>query len=161
MSIIICDSLEKKPFDLSFYGFESVRKRLLTGDYSVQGKEDYISIDRKSSISELVQNLFYDYKRFKKEMIRAKEIPQFFLVCEFSEEYIHIFPNGSNIPKRKWQGLRATSELIIHKLELIYTAYNVKTIFCENRQEAEQMTVNLLNRAINGESFDDVEFWRK
>lgn len=158
--MIIQDSRERTPFDLSFYGFEITRKSLKTGDYAPFGMEDKFSIDRKASISELVQNLFYGYTRFKKEMIRASLMDNFFLVCEFPVELVYMFPHGSTVPRKKWDGLRATPSLIVHKLNLIYDAYGVKTIFCENRQSAEEMTVKLLNKAINNESFEDIEFFK-
>ena len=159
--VAIIDSREKAghEFDLGFYGFETVKRKLKTGDYSLEGYENFISIDRKASISELAQNLFYGYKRFKAEMIRASQIKHFFLVMEFPIEYVLIFPNGSGIPRRKWDGLRATPSGFYHKLELIYKNYGVKTIFCDNRESAEKKTVELLNLAINNESFDNVEFF--
>lgn len=157
---IIIDTRERYPFDLGFYGFETIKRKLDTGDYSLEGYEEIISIDRKASVSELAQNLFYGYKRFKAEMIRASKINHFFIVLEFPLEYVLIFPNGSGIPRNKWTGLRATPSGFYHKLELIYTNYGVKTIFCENRKAAEQKTVELLNLAINNESFDNIEYFR-
>lgn len=145
---------------LEFYGFDVIHKKLDTGDMTVENLENFISIDRKASIEELVSNLFYDYKRFKKELIRASSINHFYILCEFNQSWVDIFPRATKIPKRKWPYLRATTELIYHKLDLIYTSYGVKTIFCESRLEAEQITVKLLNKAINGEEFSDVEFFR-
>ena len=158
--IIIQDTREKKPWDLQFYGFEVIHKKLDTGDVAIQDREDFLFIDRKASISELAQNLFYDYKRFKAEMIRASLIKHAYLVCEFGFEHVLIFPKSSNIPRKKWEGLRATTDGIIHKLNIIYKSYGVKTIFCENREAAEQKTVELLNIAINNGSFEDIEFYR-
>jgi len=159
--IIIQDTREKLPWDLEFYGFEVVHKKLDTGDISLVGYEDFISIDRKASIAELAQNLFYDYKRFKAEMVRASLIKHFFLVVEMSMEHLLLFPKGSGIPRRKWPYLRATPDLILHKVNLMYESYGVKTIFCENRDAAEQKTVELLNIVINGGSFDHIDFYVK
>lgn len=160
-SIIIQDTREKKPWDLEFYGFEVIHKKLDTGDVAVSGLEDFLFIDRKASISELAQNLFYDYKRFKAELVRASSITNGFLICEFSQNHVDIFPYSSNIPRRKWPYLRANTELIYHKLNLIHESYGVKTIFCDSRELAEQKAVELLNLAINGKSFEEVEFYRK
>lgn len=159
--IIIQDTRERKPWDLSFYGFNVIRKKVETGDIAIQGREDFLFIDRKASISELSQNLFYDYKRFKAEMIRASVITHAYLVIEMPLEMVFLFPAGSGIPRRKWPYLRATSKLILHKLDLIYESYGVKTIFCENREAAEQKTVELLNIAIQGGSFEHIEFYKK
>lgn len=160
--IVIKDTREKagKGFNLEFYGFDVIRKALKTGDYSIETLENFISIDRKASIEELVQNLFYDYKRFKAELIRGASIANFFILAEFAQSWIDIFPHGTKIPKYKWKYLRATPELIYHKLNIIYKMYGTKIIFCNTPDEAEEMCSILLNKAINNESFDDIEFFR-
>lgn len=147
---VIIDTREKNPFLLEFYGYEIIHKKLDTGDYSVLGFEDFISIDRKASVSELVSNLFYQWKRFKKEMERASKITRFFLVLEFPKFLIESFPCGSGIPKKKWPYLHATSELIFKRLIGIYEQYGVKTVFCDNRADAEQCVVDILQSVIDG-----------
>lgn len=158
--LIISDSREKFPFELELYGFNTISQALQTGDYSVSGMEDFLSIDRKASVEELVSNLFYDYKRFKKEMIRASEIKHFFLLCEFPSVYIDIFPNGTKIPKRKWEGLRATPKGIRTKLKYLYLDYGVKTILCSNRNSAEETCANLLRMVLNNEDLSSVDFYK-
>ena len=156
---IIQDSREKIPFNLSFYGFDIERRKLDCGDYSVVGYENFISIDRKKSVSELASNLFEDYVRFKKEMIRAKEITHFFLLFEFDLSSVLIYPNGSGIPRRKWPYLAATPRKILERLKLLYEAYNVKSIFCKNRADAEQKAANILQLVISGGNLDEIEFF--
>lgn len=157
--VVIQDTRERLPFDLSFYGFEVERRKLDCGDYSIQGYENYISIDRKKSVSELASNLFEDYVRFKKEMIRAKDIAHFFLLFEFSLEYLLIYPHGSGIPKRKWPYLRATPRKMLERIKLLYETYGVRCIFSQNREEAEQKCADILQLVINGGNLDEIEFF--
>jgi len=157
--IIMVDTREKKKFQLEFYGFNTISKKVQTGDYAILGKEDFLAIDRKASVSELASNLFEDYTRFKKEMIRMSEITHSFLILEFPLEHVLLYPHGSNIPRRKWVYLRATPSGIYNKLDIIHKQYGVKTIFHDNRDLAEQKTVELLNLAIEGKSFDHIEFF--
>lgn len=156
---VIIDTREKMPLDLEFYGFDVVHRKLNTGDISLEGLEDFISIDRKKSISELASNLFEDYVRFKKEMIRAKDITHFFLLFEFSLEYLLIYPHGSGIPRKKWPYLRATPRKMLERIKLLYETYGVKCIFSQNREEAEEKCASILLKVINGESLDDIEFF--
>lgn len=158
-NIILRDSREKIPFMLEFYGFQVERAALKTGDYTVLGKENFLAIDRKKSVSELASNLFEDYTRFKKEMIRMSEITNSFLILEFPIEHVLLYPHGSGIPRRKWAYLRATPSGIYNKLDIIYKQYGVKTIFHDNRDLAEQKTVELLNIAIDGGTYDHIEFF--
>lgn len=160
MNTIIIDTREKKFFDLELYGFDVIHKKLDTGDIAIEEQENFLSIDRKASVEELVSNLFYDYKRFKKEMIRASEIEHFFLLCEFPAVYIDIFPNGTKIPKRKWEGLRATPKGIRTKLKYLYLDYGVKTILCANRNIAEETCANLLRKALNNEDLSNIDFYK-
>lgn len=110
-------------------------------------------------MSELASNLFDDYTRFKKEMVRAKEIANFFLLFEFPLESVLIYPNGSGIPRRKWPYLVATPRKILERLNLLYQSYNVKSIFCNNRHDAEKTTADILQLAIDGGDLSKVEFF--
>ena len=76
---IICDTREQKP--LTFNEYEDVftiRKGLKTGDYTVEGFEDRLCIERKQSVSEIASNI--TQKRFTKELERMAEFPHSFLV---------------------------------------------------------------------------------
>ena len=59
-------------------------EKLDTGDYSLEGLEDRLCIERKGRISELAINLGKDKARFMREIERMKEFEFRFLVLEFS-----------------------------------------------------------------------------
>jgi len=84
---IICDSREQLP--LSFEGLkirgvpriETIRRKLDVGDYSIEGQEDSVFIERKS-VNDLYGTLFQGRERFEKELERAKNHQHRYLVIE-------------------------------------------------------------------------------
>ena len=66
-------------------------EKLDTGDYSLEGLEDRLCIERKGRISELAINLGKDKARFMREIERMKEFEFRFLVLEFGYKNPLIF----------------------------------------------------------------------
>ena len=75
-----------------------VSRKLDTGDYSIEGLEDKLCIERKASVVEFANNVGHDQVRFLKEIERMKDFPYKFLVFEFSLTDLMNFPEGSSIP---------------------------------------------------------------
>ena len=73
---IIVDSREKKPL---FSG--CLVKGLNVGDYSLEGFEDRIAIERKS-LPDLFQSLGKDHDRFRKELERSKSLNFFIILID-------------------------------------------------------------------------------
>jgi len=73
---IIIDTREQQVLEFShFYITEIKRQKLLVGDYMVEFSDSYrppISIERKS-LEDIFGTLSQGYKRFRKEIIRAKD----------------------------------------------------------------------------------------
>src|ERR1700733_13721123 len=67
---IIIDTREKTP--LKFTGIETIRAGLKTGDYSIEGFEDKITIERKS-LADLIQSISRDRRRFEECIQRLLE----------------------------------------------------------------------------------------
>lgn len=137
--IIIFDTREKKPFLFSMYGAEVKKQKLDTGDYTVDGYENIIGIDRKFGISEMYENFFMGYDRFKKELIRSQIFRAFYFVCEFPYSDVVNFPNS--MPRGKY---KFTASHIIDKIKHIEEKYGVTFIFCNSRDEAEQKCYQIL-----------------
>jgi DNA excision repair protein ERCC-4 len=66
---IVCDSREQTPFD--FKGYPVVYKSLSTGDYSIDGLENLICVERKS-LQDFVGCCGSGRDRFKRELQRMK-----------------------------------------------------------------------------------------
>jgi len=87
----IIDTREQTPLDLS--PIKSERAALATGDYSIKGLEDYISIERKS-LSDLVGCIGNDRSRFERELMRLKAYETRAVVVE---------ANWSDLVEGRWK----------------------------------------------------------
>jgi ERCC4-type nuclease len=119
-------------------------QKLDTGDYSIVGLENTLSIERKESVSEIATNIVTE--RFTKELDRLRDIKHKFLICEFELNDIMTFPIGSNIPKSKWNTIRIKPPFIISCLSNIQVKYNLHIIFAGNSRNAKTIAYNLLKR---------------
>ena len=73
---IIVDTREQHPWELKHYTTAS--RKLDTGDYSVEGFENILCIERKYSISEFVNNM--GEKRFKDVLERMQPYQYSFII---------------------------------------------------------------------------------
>lgn len=137
---IVVDTREQNAWE---FGHHTTAKRKLdTGDYSIEGLENLLCIERKQSVSEIANNI--TEKRFVNVLERMSEIPHRFMLFEFDLEDVYSFPIGSDIPKNKWNKLRVTNNYIMKYLSLININYNIHTIFCGDADNAEKMAVRLM-----------------
>jgi hypothetical protein len=147
--IILEDTREKKPWSFSFYGAEQKRTKVETGDYTIQGYEDQISIDRKRNVGEIYQNLFKEYPRFKREMERMEGM-EAYVVCEFPYSDVLTFPDRmplvwcAKAKKRVPMKLHFSSKNIIERIDLIKSRHGVEFIYCDTRREAESAAFDIL-----------------
>jgi hypothetical protein len=146
---IIIDSREKRPWNFDFFGVESVRGALRTGDYTLEGYEKIISIERKKTTGEIATNLGARWENFHKEFIRMKDITYKYLVCEFPASDLDIFPINSGIPEFKIKKLKISANYLKKKLYSYAEEYDINLIFCNNVAEAEQEVFNVFQAIYN------------
>jgi ERCC4-type nuclease len=137
---IIVDTREQNAWEFGHH--TTSRRKLDTGDYSIEGLENLLCIERKQSVSEVANNI--TEKRFANVLERMSEIPHRFMLFEFDLQDVYDFPVGSDIPKNKWNKLRVSSNYIIKYLSLINTNYNIHTIYCGDADNAEKMAVRIM-----------------
>ena len=77
---------------------------LKTGDYSIEGYEELLTIERKGSIAELANNLVED--RFERELERMESFKYAFMILEFSMDDLIKYPKGSGIPSYKIKSVK-------------------------------------------------------
>jgi hypothetical protein len=144
---IIVDTLEKKDIFL-FKSYADVivsKEHLKTGDYSIDGYTNSITIDRKANSGELAMNLGSDWKRFKAELDRMKDYDLAYFVCSFPYDDLNIFPENSGIPKARWAELSITGKYLRRKIHEIHEEYpNIEFLFFKDKHEAEEATYKLL-----------------
>ena len=150
--LVIKDTRERDGwyFKESNYCQGMVDKKLDTGDYSVEGLEDVLCIERKGSVSELANNIVD--KRFDRELERMRDFKYKFLILEFGIKDIMSFPPGSDIPKPKWSKIRIKGNFILKKLAEYQTEYNIHVLPCGDKTSAWHMTSSIMKRVVEREA---------
>ena len=140
--VIVIDSREQQPY--TFKKYETVVAGLKTGDYSIQGMEDKVCIERKATAVELFGNI--SKKRFWNEMTRMEEFPHKCLVCEFSLQDILDYPYNSELPKFLWKKIKIKPPYLISCLMNIQIVRNIPVVFAENKSNALYLTRLMLEK---------------
>ncbi len=148
---VIIDDREKLPYGLKADKIE--RKRLLVGDYTLEGLESILTIERKASVAEIAANI--TNKNFLTEMTRMESFQYGFVVCEFSIDDILSFPRNSGVPKHLWKDLRVNAGYIMRVLTGYMVTFNTKMIFAGNRNNAQRVTATILHQIWEKSSSSD------
>ena len=146
---IIRDTREKTGWNFDFY--EScgavVDQGLKTGDYTARGLEEHLVIERKATTAELALNLGRKRKQFEAELERMSHFPLAYIVCEFSEDNVREFPKNSTVPVSRWKSLRMNGKFMLKCLHDYKKRYGVKVIFTDNKMEAEEKAIEIIEQA--------------
>ena len=112
---LIIDTREKRPLDITCGHIyeEVIHEKLDTGDYSIDGLQDYLCIERKGSIQEFAQNIWE--ARFIRELDRMNH-KYSFVIFEFTLDELLQYPDGCGLPKRVIKRIRTNGKLITSKL---------------------------------------------
>lgn len=125
-------------------GCETVTAKLECGDYSIQGKEDVVCIERKKTVSELATNIHQD--RFYRELERMQTYKWRYILCEFSLYDLINFPKGANLPPEVLKKLKVTGPYILRKVTEIMIKYHINFLYCGNKFDAQAMCYSILKR---------------
>ena len=80
---ILRDDREKKPWRINSPDFTVSKCRLSVGDYTIEGFEKTVAIEKKSGLKEFIMNLSgRDRKRFERELVKLAEFPIKCIVIE-------------------------------------------------------------------------------
>ena len=143
---IIQDTREQRPLqfpDDDDYS-EVIVAKLDTGDYAIDGLQQFIAIDRKGSVGEFATNVVES--RFKDVLKRMSESKYKFFVCEFDMQDIIQYPVGSNIPERVWKKLRIGPSFLLSIIAQIQVNYGIHFVFAGDHDNAAQMVLKILKR---------------
>jgi|688.fasta_scaffold306613_3 ERCC4-type nuclease len=139
---IIVDTREQKPWEFSEYS--TAHQKLDTGDYSIQGFENIVAIERKRNVAEIANNI--TESRFEDVINRLKQIKYPFILLEFNLQSVLQYPIGSSIPKRLWSKIKISPNYIIKHLIDLQIEHNINVIFCGDSDNAEHMATSILKR---------------
>ena len=139
---IIVDTREQQPW--AFEEYVTAHKKLDTGDYSIEGLEDILTIERKKSVSEIANNI--TESRFKDVIERLSKIKYSFILLEFNLEDILSYPNGSTLPKKIWTKVKITPQFIIKHIIELQLYHNIKILFCGSSNNAAKMATYIMKK---------------
>jgi len=139
---VIIDTREQLPWEFALHS--TAKRKLDTGDYSIEGLEHLLCIERKKSVAEIANNIAE--KRFKDVLERMNKMQYPFMLFEFDLEDVYTFPVGSDIPKKLWDNLKISSNYILKYITQIQLNYNIHILFCGGPENAEKMAVSIMKR---------------
>ena len=128
----VIDSREQKPYRFT----NSTRTALTTGDYSILGLEDRITIERKE-LSDFFNCIGNDRERFEAELKRMSEfeLPVVIVEAEFTE-----------VLKPRENGSRLHPNSILGSIASWTAKYGITFFFCGGRELAKRMTQKILEK---------------
>ena len=129
--VLVVDTRENKPY--RFAG--SVRKALRSGDYSIQGMENRVSVERKC-VPELLTATGRTRKRFERELMRLSTF-----------DYAAIVIEGTLADVLKSSAFsKVRPKAVVHSLASWSVQWNIHVWFCNNRKLSRGMTHCLLEK---------------
>lgn len=143
---IIIDTREQLPYfgePAKWPGAHFILKGLATGDYSIQGFETSVTIERKS-MPDFHNSMFSGHRRFAKELVRLSQMERAFVVVE--GEMPEFYAAGGDNIEAILKNPDTTALVRRNRNILISTFchYGVPFLFLGNREEAEHWTFNYL-----------------
>lgn len=145
---IIVDTREQQPLEFGAYKDceGSISKALKVGDYSIEGMEDLICIERKASTIEIARNLGTDSARFYRELEKMKNFQHRFIICEFTMDELIRYPVDSNVPSAILKKIKMGGKILLKKMLEITMDYNVQVIYVGNRENSRLIVGSILRR---------------
>ena len=142
-AVVIVDTREQEPYVFDPERVTIVRRKLVAGDYSLEGHETAIAAERKT-LDDYVACVVTERDRFARELRILSEYDVACVVVEASLEDVlaHRYRSGAH-PNAV---LGATLSIIVDK--------NVPVFFCGDRQIARRFVEGLLcryHRKVQGE----------
>jgi ERCC4-type nuclease len=139
---IIVDTREQQPW--TFHNHTTAKKKLDTGDYSIEGLEHLLGIERKKSVSEFANNIVES--RFQDVVSRLSQLKYGFILFEFDLQDVLIYPIGSTVPKKWWNNIKVTPSFIMKHIIELQLLHNIKIEFCGSAANAEKMAEHILKK---------------
>lgn len=113
-----------------------VERKLDTGDYTIDGLEDKICVERKGSVEEVAINLGKGKHAFLNEIERMKPFDHKYIVLEFTLEDLLKFPDETRIPKENLKKVKVTGKYILRCLMEFDVFDDVNVVFAGSKYNA-------------------------
>ncbi len=126
---IVIDTREQEPWS---FDCGTVRKKLDAGDYSVDGREDFVAVERKS-LPDFVHTVIHDLDRFSAELTRLAQLPHACIVVEADLDNV--------LRGQATEALRGASPASVLGATVHIAVHNgVPVFWCGSRQAALAFT---------------------
>ena len=129
--VVVIDTREQRPYRFA----SSVVRSLATGDYSIEGMEQRVAVERKTK-ADAYSSLGGNRPRFEREMIRLREFEYGAIVveatlCSFlhAPAYSHLNPRSAAASLLAWS-----------------VKYGVHVFFAGDRRHGNAVTAQLLEK---------------
>ena len=122
---IIIDTREQEPYSFDPRLATAVRRALPAGDYSVDGLEACVAVERKT-LDDFVSTVIHSRERFRAEL---QKLASYRVACVVVEASI------PDILQRRYRGEAHPNAVLGNALSIILD-YRVPVFFCANRQAA-------------------------
>lgn len=139
---VVIDTREQQPW--SFDNYAKANRKLDAGDYSIEGLENILAIERKKSVNEIANNI--TEPRFKDAIARLAQLKYSFLLLEFDIENVLNYPIGSDLPRRLWDKVKISPAFLMKNVLEWEMNHNIKVIFCGSSSNAELVAEYILKK---------------
>jgi ERCC4-type nuclease len=121
---IVIDTREKEEYS---FAVASIRRKLEAGDYSIEGLESHIAVERKT-VDDFVSTVIHHRARFRKELRKLAACRAACVVVE---------GGVADILLQRYRGQAHPNAVLGNALSIILD-FGVPVFFCGNRQAACQ-----------------------
>jgi DNA excision repair protein ERCC-4 len=135
-AVLLIDTREQNPFKFAGSGLHIKFETLAAGDYSIEGFVSQIAIERKS-LGDFLGSIGAGRERFKRELEKLGSYERAAVVVE--ADFSHI--SGGQHPIS-----RISPEAATATIAAIWIDYGIPVLCCASRQEAEKLTLRVLQR---------------
>jgi len=143
---IIADTREQLPV----FNANTIRRALKEGDYSIEGLENHLVLERKSP-GDLYQSILQNHDRFKREIYRATiKGKKFYILVECKKE-IFLSMMWSDRP------LRARPMTLAKIINTIEQRYGIVFVWCHGRDVMKEEIKRILKEYYQNIFHEDIE----
>ena len=132
---VVVDSREQEPYIFDSEGVRATRRTLPAGDYSLDGWEEAVAVERKT-LEDLVSTLIRSRKRFHKELER---------LAGYSSACVVVEANLGDILTRSYPS-GAHPNAVLGSVVSIVVDFRIPVFFCSDRQGAQAFVEGYLRR---------------
>lgn len=145
---VIIDTQEKQPWTLSHNLINGVKyEALKTGDYTVEGLEDILCIERKADATEIAMNV--SEQRFRDCLERMSAFQYKFILLESSMQKVLQFPHLEQYAQTLLKKTKVRGKYILQCITRMQVKYGVHFVYCGNREDAQYMAINIMREVVN------------